>query len=263
MKNFKYVILILIFLHQSIIFAQGKNESNSNDFGLSVGLAEYQVKEKVLNNIRHQGLFPSLGFSYEKIREVSQQKFELNLNFNLLKSRYDPEAASIVINPSISYRYARMVKNITPDIHLFLGGIAGFNSYSAYHLNWDDSHIYWLTAYDLGVDCIFIYQRPNKHSFMLEINMPVVALVSRPPERFLYKVLNPKFSWLISEFHDNMRLTSIHQHFAIDMNLAYKFRYSKKFEQRLFWQFSYLNNNMSYSKEISILTHTFGVTFLF
>ncbi len=194
---------------------------------------------------------------------MSKQKVELNLNFNLLKSRYDPESASIVINPSINYRYTRKVKNIKQDFSLFLGGITGFNSHSTYYTNWDDSHIYWLTSYDLGMDCIFIYQKSDKSSFLLEINTPFVALVSRPPERFLYKVLNPKFSWLIAEFHDNMKLTSIHQHFALNMNLAYKFRYSKKFEQRLFWQFSCLNNRMSYSKEISILTHNFGVTFIF
>jgi hypothetical protein len=262
-KNIISVILILIFLHPSVDFSQEKITSSGNDIGFSIGLEEHQVKEKILNNIRHQGLFPSLGFYCERTRDASKQKSELNLNFNLLKSRYDPESASIVINPSISYRHARMIKNITPDIRLYLGGIAGFSSHSAYYANWDDSHIYWLSAYSLGLDCIFIYQKSNKSSLLLEINTPFIALVSRPPERFLYKVLNPEFSWLIAEFHDNMRLTSIHQHLALNIDLAYKFRYSKKFEQRLFWHFSYLNNSMSYSKDISILTHTFGVTFLF
>ncbi|UCE05453.1 MAG: hypothetical protein JSW07_17850 [bacterium] len=261
MKNKMALSLAIMFLNSGIVFSQGKIVSN--DFGFYIGVNEYQVKEKVLNNIRHRGFFPTLGFSYEKNNDDSKQKLEFNLVFNILKSRYDPERASFVINPSIKYRYARKVKNINQNISLFLGGISRFNSHSALFTNWDDSHIYWLTSYDLGMDFMLIYQKSVDNSFSFEINSPLVALVSRPPERFLYKVLNPKFSWIVAEFHDNLKLNSVHKHFALNMDLAYTFRYSKKFKQRLFWQFSYINNRMTYSKDISILTHTFGITFLF
>ncbi len=261
MKNKIVLSLAMVFLSSGIVFSQGKIVSN--DFGLFIGFNKYQVKEKVLNNIRHRGFFPTLGLSYEKNKDDSKQKLELNLIFNILKSRYDPERASYVINPSINYSYARKVKNINQNMDLFLGGMARFNSHSVFFENWDDSHIYWLTSYDLGMDFIVIYQKSANSSFSFEINSPLVALISRPPERFLYKGVNPKFSWIVSEFHDNIKLTSIHRHFALNLDLAYTFRYSKKFKQRLFWQFSYINNSMTYSKDISILTHTFGITFLF
>jgi hypothetical protein len=208
-------------------------------------------------------MIPSLGFCYEKSKELSRQKVEFYLVVNPLKSRYDPDRASIIINPSINYRYARHVKNIKSDFQLFLGGIAGLNSHSAFFENWDDSHLYWLTSYSLGIDGILTYQKSNKNYFFFELNLPLLSLISRPPARFLYKVVNPKFGWVISEYHKNLRLTSIHEHFVFNLDFAYRYRYSNKFVQSIFLRFRYVRNSMSYSKNIHILTYTFGFTFLF
>ncbi len=263
MKAKTSLILITILFTLKTAIPQSQFESGSKDFGFTFGLNEYQVKEKVLNNIRHRGMMPSLAFSYERSKEISRQRFEFFLIINMLKSRYDPDRSSIVINPSVNYRYARKVKDIDQDFKLFLGGIAGLNSHSAFFDNWDDSHLYWLTSYSLGIDAILTYQKSEKSFFFLEIYFPVFALISRSPNRFLYKAVNPKFSWIVSEYHKNLRLTSIHEHFVLNLDLEYRFRYSKKFMQGIFWRFRYVKNSMSYSKNIHILTHTLGLTFIF
>jgi hypothetical protein len=257
-----FILITILFILKTAI-PQNQFESGSKDFGFTIGLNEYQVKEKVLNNIRHRGMMPALAFSYEKSKKISRQRFEFFLIVNMLKSRYDPDRSSIVINPSINYRYARKVKDIDQDFKLFLGGIAGLNSHGAFFDNWDDSHLYWLTSYSLGIDAILTYQRSEKSFFFLEINSPVLALISRPPTRFLYKAVNPEFSWIVSEYHKNLRLTSIHEHFVLNLDLEYRFRYSKKFMQSIFWRFRYAKNSMSYSKNIDILTHTLGLTIIF
>ena len=256
-------LIVLMFSFLNVAQPQGAFETGSNDFGFTLGLNDYQVKENVLNNIRHRGMMPSLGFSFEKSRELSKQKAELFLIINTLKSRYDPDKSTILINPVITYRYARKVNDFSDHLRLYLGGIGGLNSHSAFYNNWDDSHIYWLTSYNLGIDAMLTYQRSEKGYFYLELHTPVIALISRPPDRFLYKVINPEFSWIISEYHRNLRLTSFHEHFAINADLAYRFRYSDKFIQSVFWRFRYVRNSMNYSKNISILTHVIGVTFLF
>jgi hypothetical protein len=170
---------------------------------------------------------------------------------------------SFAINPSLNYRYARKVKDINRGLSLFLGGIIGLEMHHEWFDNWDDSHLYWLTSYHLGIDGILIYQNSSDSELFLEISTPVAALISRPPERFLYKVANPKFSWVIDELHSNLRLTSIHEHFVLKVNLGYTFRYNAHFEQRLYWRFSYTNNSVPYSKDIVILTHVLGVGFVF
>ncbi|MFX0138991.1 MAG: hypothetical protein ACFFDN_35445, partial [Candidatus Hodarchaeota archaeon] len=90
-----------------------------------------------------------------------------------------------------------------------------------------------------------------------------VALVSRPPERILYKMDNPEFSSAIKLLHENLKLTSFHQHFVLNMNLVYTLQYFNKFKQSIFWRFMYLNNNMTYSKKIKILIHILGISFNF
>lgn len=262
MKKF-FIILVLLILSLQKCFSQEENTYNKNDFGMTVGLTDYQVRDKVLNNIRHRGIFPSLGFSYEWIRAVKRQRIELYLIFNMLKSRYDPDHNTFIINPSLNYSYVRKVKEINPKIDLLIGGITGLHSHQAYFGNWDDSHIYWLTYYYIGFDGVLTYQKSQKSSFYFEIEIPILALVSRPPERFLYKIMDDKFSWIVHEIHTNLKFTSIHQHFVLNMNLGYDFSYSDKFQQRVYWRFSYINNSISYSKNISILTHTLGATFLF
>jgi len=120
MRTKTSIILILFFVNLKIANCQHELISGSNDFGFTIGLTEYQVKENVLNNIRHRGMIPSIGISYEKFKEISWQKYEFYLIINALKSRYDPDRATIVINPSFYYRYARKAKNIKENLDLLL-----------------------------------------------------------------------------------------------------------------------------------------------
>ena len=260
MKKRIVFIITLVFLNLGIAFPQEKSD---NIFGFTIGFTEYQVKEKVLNNIRNRGMFFSGGLFYEKIKEFSYQKFELYMIYNKLKSRYDPNKATIAVNLSLNYRYARKVKDIKDDFCFFLGGVIGLDSYVSFYDNWDDSHGYWLTSYYLGLDAILTYQTSDKSTLFMEFNTPVVALISRPPERILYKMDNPGFSSAIKKLHENLRLTSMHQHFVLNINLGYTFQYFNKFKQSIFWRFMYLNNDMTYSKKINILIHTLGISFRF
>jgi hypothetical protein len=256
-------IQVIILLGQGIAFSQDTVEPGGTDLGFSLGVAEYQMRENALNNIRHRGTLASGGISYERIGEISRQKVEFYLIFSTLKSRYDPDKSSFAANPSLTYRYARKVRNINQELSLFLGGITGLDMHHEWFDNWDDSHLYWLTAYYLGIDGILTYRNSRDSELFLEIATPVVALISRPPERFLYKVANPKFSWVVDELHSNLRLTSVHEHFVFNINLGYTFRYSRRFTQRLYWRFSYTSNSVPYSKDLTILTHVFGAGFVF
>lgn len=261
--SFTLITLIMVFLSLGTASPQDKQESDNKDFGLTIGLTEYQIKEKVLNNVRHSGTFISGGLFYERSKETSKQRFELYSVPSKVGSRYDPDKASTIVDTYIKYRYARKVKDISQDLSLFLGGITGLDSRIAYYANWDESHFYWLTSYDLGFDGILTYQKSGKSSLWLEINAPLVSLVSRPPERFLSKEINPDFWWIIGKLHEDPGFTSIHKHFALSMDLGYTFQYSSKFKQSIFWRFCFIKNSMEHSKDISILTHTLGITFLF
>ncbi|MFC1726415.1 hypothetical protein ACFL4T_12375 [candidate division KSB1 bacterium] len=261
-KKIKLVLIIFLFGLNSAV-SQEKVNTPGNDFGVTIGIPCFQVKEKVLNNIRHGGSLFSFALSYEKPRETSFKAFEFYYSVSMLKSRYDPENASYAFSTKIDYRYLKKAGEFNDKYSVFAGVITGLNSQLMFYDNWDDSHLYWLTSYYLGVDGMLNYKKSEKSTIFLEINTPIAALVSRPEARILYKTVNPEFSWIIKKLHENLRLTSIHQHFVFNMSLGYTYRPSAKFGYRLFWRFSYLKNSMSYSKDLSIVNHVFGVTLLF
>ncbi len=265
MKSKITFLLILMIFNTGFAFPSDKDSGTQKYFGFTIGLSHNQVKEKVLNDIRHQGtFFPSpISFIYEKAKINAIQAFEFNLHFTGLKSRYDPDVSSLMIHPDINYRYLWKINRANETWGFYLGGITGLNMQLGWYDNWDDSHLYWLTSYYLGADGRWNYKLSDKSFFYLDISFPLLSVVSRPPERFLYKGVNPEFSWIISEIHENLRLTSVHQHFAMNVDLAYELRYSEKSKLRIFWRIYYLNSNMEYSKNLRVISHTIGATLLF
>jgi len=256
-------VFIFLFITVSMAFSQTTIKSDPHNYGITFGLNGYQVKEKVLCNVKHSGRFFSGGFSFEQSSESSLQNLELYFTINKLKSRYDPDNKSIVINPFIHFSYKKKVRVINQKLSLYAGGITGGTWHLAFYENWDDSHLYWLTNYFIGVDGKAVYRISGKSDFFIGMNMPVLSLVSRPPALILYKMDNPDFSYALNKMHENIGLTSLHRHFMFDMNIGYTYEFSDKFKQRFFWRMCYIHNSMENSKVISIMTHTFGIKFLF
>ena len=254
--------ILSLALSQSVM-PQERSETTRSDFGISIAINNYQIKEKILNNIRHTGYFPALGFSYNWQTEKIKQRVEFFLIINMLKSRYENETAPVMIDFTLNYTQVRKVTVFYPDLHLFIGGSGGLYSHMGWFDNWDDSHIYWLTYYYVGLNTLLTYKSPSESSAYLEFSLPILSLVSRPPERFFYKGINDKFSWIVSEIHNDLTVTTIHQHLVLNFDLGYKFNHSESFQHKVYWRINYTNTQMSYSKEVIILTHIIGTTFLF
>ncbi|MHA2099560.1 MAG: hypothetical protein ACW99A_12865 [Candidatus Kariarchaeaceae archaeon] len=262
MKKSTAFSLILIILNLGTLLSQDTTKSTVSDFGITLGLNQFQIKEQILTNIRHSGFLGSFGLSYSWLELMSFKELKFNIIINMLSSRYETHQESIAANPSLHFRYIIKATNLKENLNLYLGGIAGWNLYMNHYEMWDESHIYWLNSYYIGLASRLSYQASEKSIINLDINIPIVALVSRPPERFLYKELNPEFSWFVSQFHKDLTLTSVHQHFELNMILEYKYGYYDKSKTSFFWHFTYVNNSIPNSQKIIILTNTFGVTFL-
>ena len=61
---FTLIIVAMILLDPGMAFSRDKMEGSNSDLGFTIGLTEYQVKEKVLNNVRHRGTFISGGLFF-------------------------------------------------------------------------------------------------------------------------------------------------------------------------------------------------------
>lgn len=261
-------ILALVFLIFTLspVLAGDKSglDDVHRDFGIALGINEYQVKERVLNNIRHRGLSPTaLGIALDILSAKTLQRYEMFLMLNLLESRYDPSRTSYVLSSSIRYRLLKKSPRTGAYFNYSLGGGIGGDHDLVYFSRWDDCRTYWLTSYYITMDGLLDRELSEELSCWLEASIPIVALVSRPPHRFLDKMGRPDLVGLLGEIHDNMRITSLHEHFLGKVKLGYTKRKSTGSRWDLFWQIKYAKSSMPYSRTIDILTHAFGVQYYF
>jgi hypothetical protein len=263
-KPFPALSLVLAVLSgpRSLGAQEEPARASSDAFGVEAGLTSLQLKDKVLNPLRHSGTFVWLGFFHERPRAASASRLDFQALFNPVASRYESEKNSFAANLRLAFRHAREVTTVGPDLHLLLGGTAEFFSQVAYFGDWDDSHAYWLTAYSLGPSGIVDYRRWEGQSLTLQVSLPVLALVSRPAAPILHKVDNNEFGSIVAKLHENLSFTSVHEHLSLDATARYT-RHSARLGRSLFWRISYLHNSMRHSEAVDALRHTVGVSVVF
>jgi hypothetical protein len=187
-------------------------------------------------------------------------RFEVSFAFAPLTDRYSPDRASLLFHPAVEFRYARKAVRVTEDLALFLGGTAGWNTRFSFYENWDQGHAYWLTSSHVGLAANLVRRLDNGNSLHLEVDAPLLAAVSRPPERFEYKEVNPDFGWIFGHIHEDMRITSLHEHTALTATLAYHRAGGGFFGRRFFWQTAYTSTRLPESRPFTSFTHTFGIS---
>lgn len=259
------VLVSLIFMLSPLLASEHAGLDNkTRDFGIALGINEYQVKDRVLNNIRHRGLSPTaLGAAWDISSVGTLQRYELLLMVNLLASRYDPERSSYAISSSFRYRLLKRFPGTVAGFRYALGGGLGGDHDLVYYSKWDDCRTYWLTSYHLTINGRLDRELTGNTGYWLEAGLPVVALVSRPPERFLDKMGRPDLPGLLGELHDDLRITSIHEHFLGKVKLGFTVRRPAGSRLDLFWQLKYARSSMPYSRTIDIVTHAAGVQYYF
>lgn len=258
MYRFWLVLLFLIVVNTTV-----SAQVHKNYLELSLGLNDYQTKDMVLNNIKHSGKLLFLGFDYEIPRERSRQKLEFDFVFNMLNSRYESEKSSYVFYPELNYSYDRKLNEGIKNLDIFIGGNVGTEYHMTFYENWDEAHLYWLTSYYLGINGFLLYKKSQKLLFYFRPDFPVLSLISRPPSQFMQSEISGSPNDITKSLHDNLRLVTFNRHFACKINLGLMINHSKSFSPSVFWRVEYIMNRMPYSKDIQIVSQTFGISFKF
>jgi len=261
MRNRLCVIILSILSCTGTSRSQGLQPRDSKDVGLAIGVVEYQVRDRVLNNLRHRGTLVSGSFFRIRTRTFSQTRFDFDLTFSKLASRFDPDRSTFASSLAFSYSYARSVPLASHAYRVYLGGVAGLESHLTFYENWDDSHFYWLTSYFIGLRGSLTISISDTRSVFVNIAAPMLALVSRPESRILYKTVSRDAGWILSKLHDGMRLTTVHEHQAVDVTVG--FLVGHRFRRGLLWRFHFVHNSIPSSRSLSILSHRLGALIVF
>jgi hypothetical protein len=260
MKHSHRLALLACLLIPISLSGQERLPGSHTRYGFTLGVAFYQARDQVLNRLRHQGPSISAGVFREGSSEGSVHRIRVSFAFAPLSDRYSPDRSSLLFRPAIEVRYGRKAAQITENVALFMGGRAGWNTDFSFYENWDQGHAYWLTSAHLGFAGTLVRTLADGSSLHLELDAPVLAAVSRPPERFEYKEVKPDFGWIFGHIHEGMRVTSLHEHTALKASLVYHRKGGGFLRQRFFWQTAFTSTRLPDSRPLTTLTHTLGVS---
>jgi hypothetical protein len=263
MKRILMTIAVLGAIYSGNSFAQQAEYSFEKISGIQFGITYNELQEGDLNRIIHGGNGFTGGWFLEKSNRKIVKRFELQLATELLKSSFEEEISSYHFNIPISFHYLRNVYAGIPSTGIYAGGFAKASFSIEYFDNWDENHFYWLTSYSLGPDFRIDYFFPWKHNLQIGMNMPFVALISRPPSKSMEIQSKTGFAEITKNIHENSRLAFVNRHLDIHLRARYSFKDSKKIQPKLFWQFQYVNNQMSDSGRLKMITNLLGIELCF
>ena len=177
-----FIMFLIGIMFPFKIFPQTSDENKTKKTGLLVGISHNQLSESLLNNLIHKGGGLNIGFDREIRKDNSIRQIELIFGSDFLKSRYEKEIASYHFNSSFIYSYLFEILHSSQSSRtIYLGGIASADMNLEYFDNWDENHYYWLTSYSLGGNLRLENPVFNTNRFQLEVDIPFISLVSRPP----------------------------------------------------------------------------------
>ncbi|MEJ2206901.1 MAG: hypothetical protein P8170_22665 [Gemmatimonadota bacterium] len=239
--------------------AQPAQGTSVGGFSLTFGFVDYDLRDQVLNPLAHKGRLGSLGLTYEQSGTGSRHRFDLELAVAPLRSRFESEWGSVATDLKLAYRSAWEVARPGRAFAIHVGGVFDVLSHMAYFGKWDDSHVYWLTAYALGPTAMATYEAGDAHALTLEARLPVVALVSRPEALIDYKAANPDAGWIVKKLHEGIGLRSLNEHVALDVALRYQRPVGSRI-RGVFWQMIYLQNHQTDSADLEVLRYALGIS---
>ena len=231
----KFLSLLLILIAGSLSAQENKTIIRQSSFQLDWGIN--QLKEENLHRKVHMGLL--YGLRYEHTRQQKHiSGLEAGLSFSRLKTSYEAlsATASVQLYANSAYlfetlRYKRLAVHLGPKINL------------AYNLslfpNWDESHLYWADHLSLGLGSRFYYQVNPKQSLILDFNLPLCALVSRPVPDRQHKIDEISLVGIVKSMHRNPQVGSVRKLLSVRTKLEYQFHLSNRITQAICYSYHY------------------------
>ncbi len=254
------IVSVAILLTTTVARSDQPVSEPKHQIGVSLGGLHYQVKDNIIAPLRWDGFGAVLDLSYTIVKDVGRHKIMVRIPYASPTNRYNHQALAGAV--TIGYQYLHRIHRNILGGQLHLGGSLDGSMNLQFYWDWDDSHIYWLTAYELGPTVMWNRSVGRSHLFALNFNLPLLALVSRPPEyRYYDQGKMNKFSYWFTKPHEDMGLTSVHEYVSLRLQGDYLYRVS----QRLMLGVSFLMSYRSTSepKRISIVSNTLLLRLLF
>jgi hypothetical protein len=152
---------------------------------IGAGALRGELRDDLVSRARSAGFGPALALSYERPGAGGRHLAELRLGLGLLTNRYDARCGSFELRGA--YGLQRALAGSAAGGRVLLGARLRGSIDEQIHADWDEEHLYWLTAYALGPWIAWRRERGGRQ-WELSADAALVALTSRPPRRRDYKI---------------------------------------------------------------------------
>lgn len=249
----KLITIILLWAGTIFTCAQDRHTSMSLDFNIG----SFQIRENALNSLVHKGtlIITRLSFASESQTGLSH-RIELSFGIGSLKSRFEEDHNSTYWNPKLRYT---LTNPITSSI--FAGGYLSGDYQVMEFENWDDSHTYWVTSYQIG-PVLEIKDIPFKGLWAI-FSFPILSFVSRSRNEITNNVDSGEFLDILDLIHSNAAVVSIIKYQVYDIHLGYKFINSQRINLDAISSLKYVRSVISGTKDFTSASIVLGFLFTY
>jgi hypothetical protein len=223
-----------------------------NQVGVAVAAEHAQLRDDLVLPFRATGPGGGLVLSYARTTAAAAHRAALDVGGAFLTNRFDQE--SIHLRLAGRYEYGRSLRGAPA---FALGGLLRGSDALQYHADWDDAHLYWLTAYDAGPFARFEHDLgPGR--FAVQLSTALLALVSRPPEyRFNKQDALRSPGFLLGKSHEALSVASMNRYQAAEL----RFGYTRPWGPRTTWSVTYTLDVRRYDRPrlVALLSQTLAL----
>lgn len=234
--------------------ASTANGENGLFFGLHAAYDEF--RDDLLVPLKWSGPAVGLDLGWGWAGERVRHTIGLSAAVSVLDNRFDDPGYALGVE--VAYAYDRLLVTSIGKGSLFLGGTARWDLHNGFYESWDDEHIYWFNVYSLGPRGLWSRQLSQGMRISVELDLPLVALVARPPANRLNKTdrLN-SISFHLTEPQKGLTFATVGEYTAVYFRLSVARRWGSS------WLvFSYRLERSSYDSpgRVATFSNRFGVS---
>jgi len=144
-----------------------------------------------------------LGAVFADRRDDRLFRARLTISAGFPTNRFSHEAYALALD--IRASWLQTVSGSLEAGRILIGAAIPLQMTNMFFSSWDDSHLYWLTSYMLGVTAGWEMQISDRLVTMLCLELPLLGFVSRPPP-YRYEKQEPLKEWTYHFTAPNSRL---------------------------------------------------------
>ena len=200
-------------------------------FGL--GVPHVQIREELTRRFRWDGFGGLLALGYEHRGEEMRHVAAIELPVAWVTNRYGAGAAALALR--LDYTLLVPVAELGGG-RLWAGGRYRWDHALQYYADWDEEHLYWLSAHELGPAVAWELPVAPFQTLRASLSLPVLALASRPPAERTNKIDDLKsVGFHLGRPHEDMAFTSLHEYVSAEAALAWAWSFSESWLIQAAW----------------------------